>query len=104
MEILRFVLHYGLHIVFPGIIAYVFFRRYWKWAWLLLILTMLIDLDHLLAAPIFDLNRCSINYHPLHTYYVGILYLILLFFTKTRIIGIGLVFHIITDAIDCLFI
>ena len=104
MEILRFVLHYGLHIVFPGIIAYVFFRRYWKWAWLLMILTMLIDLDHLLATPIFDLNRCSINYHPLHTYYAGILYLILLFFTKTRIIGIGLVFHIITDAIDCLFI
>ena len=104
MEILRFVLHYGLHIVFPGVIAYVFFRRYWKWAWLLMILTMLIDLDHLLATPIFDSNRCSINYHPLHTYYAGILYLVLLFFSKTRIIGIGLIFHLITDAIDCLFI
>lgn len=104
MEILRFVLHYGLHIVFPGIIAYVFFRRYWKWSWLLMILTMLIDLDHLLAIPIFDSNRCSINYHPLHTYFAGILYLVLLFFIKTRIIGVGLFFHLITDAIDCLFI
>ena len=31
--------------------------------------TMLVDVDHLLANPIFDANRCSINFHPLHTYY-----------------------------------
>jgi len=104
MEILRFGIHFGLHFLFPGIIAYVFFRKYWKRAWLLMVLTMLIDLDHLLANPIFDPNRCSINFHPLHTYYALISYLILLIFNKTRVIGIGLIFHLITDYIDCLFI
>ena len=29
---------------------------------------MLVDLDHLLATPIFKENRCSINFHPLHSY------------------------------------
>ncbi len=102
MEVLRFSIHYGLHFLFPGIIAWFFFREYWQKAWLLLLLTMLIDLDHLLASPVFDPNRCSINFHPLHTYIAGFCYLILLFFKKTRIIAIGLVLHLLTDAIDCL--
>jgi hypothetical protein len=29
----------------------------------ILIATMLIDLDHLLVEPIFETNRCSINFH-----------------------------------------
>lgn len=62
---------------------------------------MLIDLDHLLAAPIFEANRCSINYHPLHSYYAIIVYLILPFFKRTRLIGLGLVVHIIADLMDC---
>jgi hypothetical protein len=32
-------------------------------AYLILIATMLIDLDHLLVEPIFETNRCSINFH-----------------------------------------
>jgi hypothetical protein len=104
MEVVRLTIHVGLHVVFPGIIGYVFFKRYWKKAWILMMLTMLIDLDHLLATPIFDPNRCSINFHPLHTYLAGMGYIVLLFFNKTRIIAIGLLFHLITDAIDCLFI
>lgn len=63
---------------------------------------MLVDLDHLIANPIFDPNRCSINFHPLHTYYAMIAYLIGLIPKKTRIIAIGLLFHMITDQIDCL--
>jgi hypothetical protein len=104
MEILRFSTHYSLHLILPGIIAYVFFKKYWKKAWLLLVLTMLIDLDHLLAIPIFDADRCSINFHPLHTYIAGTGYILLLFFNKTRIIAIGLILHLLTDAIDCLWI
>lgn len=64
---------------------------------------MLVDLDHLFAYPIFDPNRCSINFHFLHTYYAMAVYVLLLFFKKPfRIIGIGLLFHMLTDYIDCL--
>ena len=64
---------------------------------------MLVDLDHLLATPIFQANRCSINYHVLHTYWAMAVYVLLLFFKKPfSIIGIGLLFHMLTDYIDCL--
>ncbi len=63
--------------------------------------TMLVDVDHLLASPIFDSGRCSINFHPLHTYWAMGVYVVLLFFKKTRIIAVGLLFHMLTDYIDC---
>ena len=64
---------------------------------------MLVDLDHLFANPIFQLNRCSINFHPLHSYYAMLIYFILIFFRKPlNIIGVGLLFHMFTDLIDCL--
>lgn len=62
---------------------------------------MLIDLDHLLASPIFEPDRCSINFHPLHSYYAIAIYTLLLVPKKTRILGIGLKIHIIADSIDC---
>lgn len=64
--------------------------------------TMLVDLDHLLANPIFDPSRCSIGFHPLHSYYAIAVYFILLLFPKSRIIAVGLLFHMLTDYIDCL--
>jgi hypothetical protein len=95
-------LHYFLHLGAPFFIAYVFYRPHWKKVYLILLATMLVDLDHLLADPIFQANRCSINYHPLHTYYAMIVYVGLLFFRRPfNIIGIGLLFHMLTDAIDC---
>jgi hypothetical protein len=97
-------IHYFLHFGFPLFIALIFFKQEWKIAYFLLLITMLIDLDHLLAMPVFEENRCSINYHPLHTYYAMLVYILLLFFPKPfRIIGIGLLFHMLTDFIDCLF-
>lgn len=97
-------IHYFLHLGFPLIIAFVFFRKEWKRAYLILLATMLVDLDHLVASPIFEANRCSINFHFLHSYYAMGLYVVLLFFKKPfRIIGIGLLFHMLTDFIDCLF-
>jgi len=96
-------IHYFLHFGFPLFIAYSFFNEDWKKVYLILIATMLVDLDHLVANPIFQANRCSINFHPLHTYYAMIVYGILLFFRKPfNIIGIGLLFHMLTDLIDCL--
>jgi len=99
---IRTVIHYFLHFGFPLIIAYVFSRKNWKKVYLILIATMLVDLDHLLADPIFQANRCSINFHPLHTYHAMIVYTILLFFRRPyNIIGIGLLLHMLTDFIDC---
>lgn len=63
--------------------------------------TMLVDLDHLFATPLFDPDRCSINFHPLHTYWAMAGYVVLLLFKKTRIIAVGLLFHMFTDFIDC---
>jgi hypothetical protein len=99
MQIFTLLLHFG----FPFFIAFIFFRKEWKKAYLILIATMLIDLDHLLVEPIFETNRCSINFHLLHVLrYVDLSSL--LFFRKPfRIIGIGLLFHMLTDFIDCLF-
>ena len=101
LELTKPFIHYGLHFLFPGLIAYVFFRKNWKAVWLVFIATMLIDLDHLFATPIFDANRCSINFHPLHTYYALGVYVIGIFFKPTRIIAIALIFHLFTDWIDC---
>jgi hypothetical protein len=96
-------IHYFLHLGFPCFIAFLFFRKDWKKVYLILLATMLVDLDHLFANPIFQANRCSINFHFLHTYYALIVYVILLFFRKPfNIIGIGLLFHMLTDFINCM--
>ena len=71
-------------------------------AWAIMILTMVIDLDHLMANPIFDPNRCSVNFHPLHSYWALGVYFVLFLIRKTRILGVGLLLHILTDFIDCL--
>ena len=93
-----------MHFLVPGAIAFLFFKSNWKKVWIIFILTMLVDLDHLMATPLFDASRCSINYHPLHSFYAIAVYMILLFIPKTRIIAIGLLFHMLTDFIDCLWI
>ena len=86
----------------PLIIAYIFFRDDYKRVYLILLATMLVDLDHLLATPIFSSNRCSINFHPLHTYYAMVVYLGMLFLPKPyKIIGLGLLLHMLTDLNDC---
>lgn len=97
------IVHYGIHFLVPLGIALIFFKSHWQKAFLIMIATMLIDLDHLLASPIFDTNRCSINFHPLHSYYTIGIYVILAFIKKTRLLGIGLCIHIIADWCDCLF-
>lgn len=66
-----------------------------------MLFTMFIDLDHLLARPVFDECRCSVGFHPLHSSWAGVLYMLLLLHRRTRIVGIGLCLHLVTDAIDC---
>ncbi|MDN3492375.1 DUF6122 family protein [Winogradskyella bathintestinalis] len=98
---LQSTVHYGIHFGLPLVVAILFYRKFWLKAYGIMILGMLIDLDHLLANPIFDPNRCSINFHPLHSYYAIAVYFILLIPKKTRIIGLGLVIHIMADIADC---
>lgn len=63
--------------------------------------TMIVDLDHLLATPVFEACRCSIGFHPLHSYAAITIYFILLFPVRTRVIAIGLIMHMAADWIDC---
>ena len=99
---LQSFVHYGFHFLGPLIIALVFFKSKWKIAFLIMISTMLIDLDHLIATPIFDPNRCSINFHPLHSYFAIAIYFGMVFINKYRILAIGLLLHIVADSADCL--
>ena len=98
------VIHYFLHLIFPGLIAYFFFKGSRKRAYIIMLLTMLVDLDHLLAKPIFDPCRCSIGFHIMHSYVAIAFYAVLLIHPKSRIVAIGLLTHMGTDSIDCLFI
>ncbi len=96
------ILHYFLHFGLPVLIARWFFKNNWKKVSLVFWLTMLVDLDHLLATPLFDACRCSINFHPLHSYPAILIYALLLFIPRCRIIAIGLLMHMATDQVDCL--
>ncbi len=95
------MLHISLHLVVPLVVVGLFFKKEWKIAYFIMLSTMLVDLDHLLANPIYDPNRCSIGFHPLHQPWFIAFYFILSFYPKTRFIGIGLVIHMVLDAIDC---
>jgi len=98
---LRSILHLVLHVAVPLTIALAFYRDRWRRASLIMIATMLVDLDHLLATPLYDPNRCSIGFHPLHTWPAIIVYLALTAPKRTRLAGVGLLIHMALDAFDC---
>ncbi len=95
--------HLLLHFIIPGVVARWKFTERWKSAWLIMVLTMLVDLDHLLANPIYDPNRCGIGFHPLHSYPAIIVYLVLATIARTRIFGLGLLIHMALDGLDCIW-
>ena len=98
---LREILHYGSHYIIPFVIALIFYKKdFWKVS-ILILSANLIDLDHLIATPIFDPNRCSIGFHFLHSYYAITIYFVLLLSKQLRIVGIGLLLHIVIDLMDC---
>lgn len=104
LHILQPVVHYTLHFLAPGLLAWLFFRDQWKRAWAIMLATMLVDLDHLFAYPdVFVADRCGINFHPLHTKWAMGAYAGMLLFPALRIVGVGLLFHMATDAQDCLW-
>lgn len=99
---IRFIIHYFFHLVFPAFIALGFYRKKWIKVFLIFLATMVVDMDHLLVHPIYDPDRCSIGFHPLHSYAAIIFYFGLLFIARIRIIAIGLLLHMATDYLDCI--
>ncbi len=100
---LQFIAHYGCHVLLPLAVALIWYKPQWTWAYFIMLAGFLIDIDHILATPVFSPGRCSINFHPLHSYYAIAVYVLLLIPKKTRLIGLGLVIHIIADLVDCSF-
>lgn len=96
------LLHYFLHFIFPAFIALAFYRKEWKKTYLIFLLTMVVDADHLLADPVYEACRCSIGFHPLHSYIACGIYVISLFFKQLRKPALGLIMHMLTDYTDCL--
>jgi hypothetical protein len=94
-------LHLALHVAVPGSVALLAFRPNWKRAWLVMVSTMLVDLDHLLADPIYDPQRCGIGFHPLHSYPAIVGYALFVIPRPTRLIALGLIIHMALDALDC---
>jgi hypothetical protein len=101
--LLRFALHGVLHVAVPGVVARLAWPARWLRAWGLLVLTNLVDLDHLLADPITDPQRCSIGFHPLHAWPAVVAWIGLAAWPRTRILGVGLSIHMALDALDCVW-
>jgi hypothetical protein len=95
------IVHLVLHAAAPGAVAWFFFRTRWRRAWLIMLATMLVDLDHLLADPVYDPNRCGIGFHPLHTAPAIAGYAVLSLLRPARLIGVGLLVHMALDLADC---
>lgn len=110
---LRAILHLLLHGAVPALVAWWWVSRRgagdrvrpegFLHAWAILLLGWVIDLDHLLADPIYASDRCSIGFHPLHTAPAILVYGALVVPRQTRLFGIGLLIHIALDLVDCLW-
>ncbi len=98
------ILHVILHFLVPLAVAKMVWRKKWIRPFLIMAITIVVDLDHLLADPIFDPNRCSINVHPLHSWPAIIVYLVCLLSPNLRIVSLGLLIHMALDGTDCLFL
>ena len=104
----RFVAHYGLHFFGPLLPALFFPKGRRLKAYWIMLATMLVDADHLLATPMFDAARMSVGFHPLHSYCAIAVYVVMCFLPYEkwhwpwwlRAVGIGLVLHILTDLQD----
>lgn len=95
------MLHLLLHGLVPLAVALTVYRRDWAKAFVIMMFGLVIDLDHLIAQPIYDPGRCSIGFHPLHSMLPIGIYVAMLAHEKTRLLGLGLCIHIILDLFDC---
>lgn len=95
------MLHIVLHFTLPALLALLAKARPWwqTFAWLLA--GLVIDVDHLLATPVYEPGRCSIGFHPLHTWPAVLLYTALAAYKPARWFGCGLLLHLLLDTLDC---
>jgi hypothetical protein len=98
---IRPILHIVLHFIVPILVARRFYKTRWQWAYVIMMATMIVDLDHLLAQPIYDPNRCGIGFHPLHSYPAIAAYALALAVPRLRLVAIGLLIHMGLDWSDC---
>ncbi|MCP4110939.1 MAG: hypothetical protein GY749_36360 [Desulfobacteraceae bacterium] len=99
----RPIIHLVLHFLVPGITALTVWKdRRWK-SWFIMVSTMIVDLDHLLADPVYDPARCSIGFHPLHSHISICAYIIMAAIPELRILGVGLLIHMGLDYLDCVW-
>lgn len=103
MDLLQPILHYSGHWLVPFLIAAIIWRERWKVAGLVIASGNLIDLDHLLADPIFDPNRCSIGFHLLHGWEATLAYILMLAIPRwyVRAFALGALWHLAVDYGDC---
>ena len=97
------IAHLVLHAVTPGALAALAFRPRWRSAWGWMLVTMVVDIDHLLADPVYDPDRCSIGFHPLHSWPAIGAYALSLGVPALRVFAAGLLVHMGVDGLDCLF-
>ena len=98
------LLHIALHFAAPFGVARRFYADNWKRAFFIMMATMVGDLDHLLAVPVYAPQRCSIGFRPLHSSWAIGIYVLLLMGRPTRLLGIGLLVHMELDGVDCAWI
>lgn len=113
------MIHIALHFFVPLLVALAFYRSRWRNATVIMIAAMIVDVDHLLADPIYDPNRCSIGFHPLHTTPAIVIYAALFVLPLIvgrendskglhptarvlHLVGLGLLIHMTLDWIDCM--
>ena len=60
----RSIIHMIFHFLVPFMVAKAAWKENWLRPFMIMVLTMAVDLDHLLADPIFDPNRCGLGFHP----------------------------------------
>jgi len=101
---MRPYIHLAMHFLLPAVVAAAFFRGQFLRAWATMCATMVVDLDHLFADPVYDPGRCSIGFHPLHKNFAVVAYGAALFWPKVRLLAIGLLIHMALDGIDCVWI
>jgi hypothetical protein len=103
---IRAGVHIILHVAVPALVARLAYKEaFWK-SWAVMTAVIIVDLDHLLAEPIFDPNRCSIGFHPFHTVLAIVAYGLLALLPDSRLLrwmGMGLLIHMGLDGADCLF-
>lgn len=100
---MRPILHLALHALVPlAVAAWLAPAGRRRFAFVVMIATMAVDLDHLLADPLYDPNRCSLTTHPLHRPILLPVWAGLAFWPPARWAGVGLLIHMALDGIDCL--